>query len=382
MIKLVASRQIFIMSSMLLILFLCCNEKAENYFKVKKEIINGIEIINNPGRPKKLDLQIRFEEDLTIWEPGDGDEKYIFYAPVEIKADNNKNIYVLDRMLSNIRIYDKFGNFKQQIGRKGQGPGEFMFPSGFDLDKSNNILVCDEGNRRISILSADGSLKSELHLAYFRFSDIFATDTSFILKIESIDDKTGFDKIEYIRFSYQGQKLAEYKNYLGHFSVHGNQTITLYSPLPVFAVDDNLKHIYTSNSEFLEIEQYNFSGDLIKKFKREFLLIPVTKQDKDEWFKRFSDIITKRPDLIFKFCEYKPSISSMLIDDEHNLWIKTNEKDKNDNYRWDIFDSKGIYIANTFTSINILYIRDNIAYSILFSEDKNPIIKRYKLIKS
>lgn len=50
-------------------------------------------------------------------------------------------------------FFDSVGNFIRSVGKKGQGPGEFLLPVGA-LDQNDNLLVYDLSSRRVTIFQA------------------------------------------------------------------------------------------------------------------------------------------------------------------------------------------------------------------------------------
>ena len=44
-----------------------------------------------------------------------------------------------------IQMFEKSGEFKCQIGCKGEDPGQLMYPYGIAVDADDNIYVCDLG---------------------------------------------------------------------------------------------------------------------------------------------------------------------------------------------------------------------------------------------
>jgi hypothetical protein len=60
-----------------------------------------------------------------------------------IEADGDR-IYILDRVFHMVRVFDLDGNHVANIGRKGEGPGEFSGPTGMALDPSRSELVVRE----------------------------------------------------------------------------------------------------------------------------------------------------------------------------------------------------------------------------------------------
>jgi hypothetical protein len=73
---------------------------------------------------------------------------YLFFSISGAALDEGGNIYIYDSIGSFIRKYDAAGRFVKEIGRHGQGPGEFSnLLSGLCIDRDLHLL--DGGNNRI-----------------------------------------------------------------------------------------------------------------------------------------------------------------------------------------------------------------------------------------
>jgi len=130
----------------------CQREKMEWKGTIEEE--NGVIVVNNPKEPMYGEEVFSLEEELSVGEP-EGKEEYVFYR-ILMDVDENGNMYILDAAASNIRVFDQEGNYKQTIGRKGQGPGEMLSPRSIQLNPQNEIMIYDFGNRRFSFYSLDG----------------------------------------------------------------------------------------------------------------------------------------------------------------------------------------------------------------------------------
>lgn len=73
----------------------------------------------------------------------------------------NGRLAVLDRMSTKVQVYDSAGSFDFEFGRFGQGPGEFRSPQDVAFAPDGQILVLDEGNRRLSLWGPGKTLISE-----------------------------------------------------------------------------------------------------------------------------------------------------------------------------------------------------------------------------
>lgn len=88
-------------------------------------------------------------------------DRPFFYRPMAMVL-NERELYLLESGDNRIRVLSLEGTQLREIGRKGNGPGEFDSPSCLDVSDSQ-IYVADTFNSRIQILSTEGK-----HLAAFK----------------------------------------------------------------------------------------------------------------------------------------------------------------------------------------------------------------------
>lgn len=113
-----------------------------------------------------------------VWESGahfvsevsigvlDGDPQYQFGNIRAIAAGADGRVYVLDGHGPVVRMYGPDGTWLQDIGREGEGPGEYKRPdSGLVMRPDGKLLLRDPGNGRISIYDSDGVYEGSWPLA-------------------------------------------------------------------------------------------------------------------------------------------------------------------------------------------------------------------------
>lgn len=77
-------------------------------------------------------------------------------APVMVRVSNDGDVYVADRDLLTIRIFDKNGKWIRDIGQRGEGPGDFQSISSMDIDEYGKLYVTDILNRRFDNFKSTG----------------------------------------------------------------------------------------------------------------------------------------------------------------------------------------------------------------------------------
>ena len=69
-----------------------------------------------------------------------------------------ENLYIYDLHLAKTCVFDQKGKFIRQIGRKGQGPGEYSWLQSISIDKKNDVLHLIEPIGKFHDFALDGKL--------------------------------------------------------------------------------------------------------------------------------------------------------------------------------------------------------------------------------
>jgi hypothetical protein len=101
-------------------------------------------IIQN-GKGASIGL-LQLKEERAIEESGSG---YQLLKPTRIISDKDGNIYVLDYIAAEIKIFDRDGKYVKKAGRSGVGPGELDGAN--DIFISKNEIGANCGARRIIV---------------------------------------------------------------------------------------------------------------------------------------------------------------------------------------------------------------------------------------
>jgi len=82
-----------------------------------------------------------------------------FQTPSGLAIDRARHVlYVTDSSLHVVKCYsDVDGHEVRTIGSRGDGPGQFNFPTNVALDRQGRIYVADTFNFRVQIFEADGT---------------------------------------------------------------------------------------------------------------------------------------------------------------------------------------------------------------------------------
>lgn len=126
-----------------LILTLCivlcaCNESKQDYTNVKTSTVDYANC-----KIKSLDeipLDILGEKRFVLLDNNNPDCFLSFISKV---VTNNNYIFTLDPNLYKIAVFDNKGKAITTIGKRGQGPEEYLSITDFSIDNAGNIFFID-----------------------------------------------------------------------------------------------------------------------------------------------------------------------------------------------------------------------------------------------
>jgi hypothetical protein len=101
-----------------------------------------------------LDWTVDVAPTLSIGQ-ADGDPHYLFGAVAGFTRLPNGTIVIGDRKAQNIRFFDPSGRFVKEMGREGQGPGEFLAFNYLTRHIGDSLAVFDAGSR-VNVFAPDG----------------------------------------------------------------------------------------------------------------------------------------------------------------------------------------------------------------------------------
>ena len=139
------------------------------------------------------------------------------------------------------------------------------------------------------------------------------------------------------------------------------------------------------NNKFL-IEVYDISGKLFRKIDRPYEPVPFTNKDAEEYkasFKASGEMMRKAIESM-KMPKVKSVVVRMYIDDESNLWIRTNEKKEEENKiltAFDIFNPDGHYYARIWIEFtSLIFKKGKLYWMDVDNLTGYQTLKRYKVV--
>ncbi len=238
------------------------------------EIKNGIKYIHNEGKGKwENEKNVKLERVGILGEIEGDDENYMFYLPANITGGLDENIYVVDSGNQRIQKYDKNLKYVCTIGRKGQGPGEFLTPGSIDVDINGNIWVWDYGNQRIQRFSPEGEYLDGIRTSGTDF-EFRCLSTSEVLVRNRATGVYTESKNGISLFHVLGDKLKIKRKFGKSNFFNEHKTMRKHSGANRFKYTiDNQDNIYLTYLFQNKIEKYSYDGNLIFSMDR-----PVSKK--------------------------------------------------------------------------------------------------------
>jgi len=85
---------------------------------------------------------------------GDGEGEFIW--PTGIAVDGDYNVYVTDEWLHRVTVFDQDGTYLRHWGEAGVEAGQLKGPSGIDVDSRGDLYIVDSLNHRVQKFTAGG----------------------------------------------------------------------------------------------------------------------------------------------------------------------------------------------------------------------------------
>lgn len=304
------------------------------------------------------------------------------YGP-DVAVDERGYVYRADKGGRTILVFNDGGELVQNVGREGRGPGEFQSIAAIDLSEGR-LVVYDSILSRLSIFSTDnGELLQSLSINAASWKHqveavnpypqtIVALEADLYLTSVIEEKEDGSVYHAYYKMNGKGQfisgKIVETKHserLTGTTKQGRSAGINLpYSTKGKISVpkDGHIFHINTG--EFL-IRVYDEDGNDVRSIYYPYEKEPLEKQEVlDEYHPNMHPVFDNA-----EFPDRWPALESLIIDDEHKIWIYTIVEDK-EIRQWYLLENSGEVLASFSwpSDSEIKIIRNNKMYA----EETNP----------
>lgn len=193
----------------------------------------------------------------------------------------DNSFYVLDSTLPAVYVFDQEGAFLHNIGKKGDGPGEYTLIYDFLVDRENEIVELLSPFGSIYSYQLDGQFIERkilpdhvpnYHKMAYLNSDLLVTKSGALhdenslslISRASLELMNGFWKKHFMLNMFTGNAFYEYNGSVFFSSGIHNE---------VYEVKEDglsLAYIWDFGSMTTDIEKYKFSEDYAKDFNNEY----------------------------------------------------------------------------------------------------------------
>ncbi|MGC8596243.1 MAG: 6-bladed beta-propeller [Candidatus Kryptoniota bacterium] len=328
-----------------------------------------------------------------------------------IKVDGEGRIYVGDLVRSVVHLYSSSGKFIRDIGRKGEGPGEFERIWGIQIGSKDSLFVYDPQLYRITILTRNsydkpvgtirisnapgmfgrpatvGSLNSGLNGFWI------LKNGNFLLSYSNDYSPQNFMQPHDLSL-FEVRRDGTFVSKNPFLTLHGEQYIVFtepgfmvskmpYAERPVIHAGSDGYIYYAENSD-LSINALNLGGKVIKTIRSPVAKIGLNDRLWREGLEKLdlqlsvTDLERSRTPLP----KYQPVFEDFLVDSQSRVWVAVNTGDR-DNYSWWIFTKEGKKIEDIplARSVVLKVVKGDYAYGIDTGNLGVQSIVRYKILK-
>lgn len=377
----------FILSIIFIVLsFFTQSCKKEKNLLFDVEIINGIKTVHN-FRYYNI-KQLELLEDLSIGFNQE-EENYSFRYPRDIDADSKGNIYVVDYEEGTIKKYSPQGKHERNIGRKGQGPGEFEYLTSICIKK--NIIYCaDLMQREVELFDLAGNYLKTIRTEGLSPEKICINGNDEIFIGYKSIEKDIDEKIQnYYRI---GKYLSEkkiinsfYEKKQFRYDRIRNREFSYTIPHYVKWAINESGNIYIGSADKYEVSVYSPAGLMLFKFVKDYQPFSVEEDTKKKALAIIKALNVDPRDYL-KYLETYPILNSMNIDDKGRIWVELFQPSIDNSQQgathFEIFTSEGKFLFSTIINKKNIYhiaIKFGYVYSLARDERGYLGVIRFKI---
>ena len=241
-----------------------------------------------------MDNNQPFESVLRL-QPIDDDEWFV-QGPGDILVDDQNRIHVVDLTAKTIFVWDKNGQYLQNYGRPGQGPGEFTFnsqfggPQGYLSQVDGKFYIYDGGARNVSVFGEDlkytSSSSFQIEAGRAEQFRIIEKDL-YLIFFSSYFAEVPYRKIA--TYKDPATQLVEFqkaKDNTWHSSGDGNnRQVVLHAYTDALSMTYNQANgeVIVGDSSKPSFSVYDVKGSLVRSVRVALSQRELTQADKDEW---------------------------------------------------------------------------------------------------
>ena len=319
---------------------------------------NGAVRVLNPGTGVWREAEAwRLVPELAIGEV-DGPDATTFAQLIALEVGDDGRIYVLDRQLSELRIFDASGAHMGTAGRQGAGPGEYRNANGLLWLAPDTLLVIDQRGNRYSVVDRDGAYMRSVvrSLPFYAWSFRGGYQDGRLYEQYSVGSDADA-RPALVGTPLSGEPLpldtvllpvADAPR-IEPFSIRnerGGMVMGVpFAPRPHYRLDGK-GGLWHGHSAAYRIVHSRLDGDTVREIVLDATPLPVTDEEIAEWEsgegpKQFRELGGRLD--VGRIPRTKPLFEDLFVDDDGLLWVAVNTPAAD--AAFDIFDPEGRYLG-------------------------------------
>jgi len=313
--------------------------------EVDRIVQDGVEIVSNHMEPYRIGGVSSFalEENFRI----DTEENEIVDLGIAdilgFEVDSEGNIFVLSTYKGGgdfIYKFDSGGEFIKSFGPQGEGPGEFQNPPHIALDSEDNILIIDWGRPMLNQYDKTGAFIKGSILTGGERKVTPGPGSKMLFLVHSTDPETG-KRLFSLKLMNSDLEEVRQIDQLGYSLMVSPGKLRATEPLLCWSASRDRIYVAKEDRGY-EIWVYDADGKLIRKIKKEYTPVPVSKSYREKILKKFPPPARDRA----FFPKSHPPFQSITASDDGKLLVVTFENGPAPGeYLFDIFDEEGVFIG-------------------------------------
>lgn len=167
-------------------------------------------------------------------------------------------------------IFSDQGKFVRELGRQGQGPGEYLNPVSIDISRNGDIWVADYGGNRINIYSEDFKFVRSIigKTRLLHYLNINSRDEIYMYR-SSANPLRPSTADTIFRYDIEGRKIASF----APFPKEALE-VKFWSVQDGIAIDKD-DFIYEINPLYYRIRKFSSQGELKTSFSRKTKIFKI-----------------------------------------------------------------------------------------------------------
>jgi sugar lactone lactonase YvrE len=262
----------------------------------------------------------------------DGDPEYTFGWIADMAMGPDGSIFVVEGQGPVVRKYAPDGKYLHDIGREGEGPGEYKGYPEIAITPDDYLALVDGGNRRVTFYDLDGNHVSDWPLpADLLRASKLTVDTAGNLWVETMTmdrERPEWDwPRSMVKFSPTGDRLASIPI---PSEGRGPGAWVLASPAGyMWPFIEIVSSAFSPHGYLVSGSNRDYSFDLLKdegpvlRVERDREPVKLNNEERSQWEQWGQFFVKQRPssETLTDIPKEKPAFRELVVDEDGRIWV-------------------------------------------------------------